>query len=135
MKKFIMALVCLMTMVVLTSCGSTYEVSANYDVCWPDGTRSYTFENTYTNSTKPTVSCYSISGTNYVSIHSAIDDWAKNPMGRVIESSTAPIRLISWSVKPTKKVKNKNRCAKVLKNGERCSNMAEYDSRYCWKHD
>ncbi len=105
MKKFIMAIVCLMTMVVLTSCGSTYEVSASYDVCWPDGTRSYTFENTYTNSTKPTVSCYSIGGTNYISIHSAIDDLGKNPKGRIIDSSTAPIRLKTLRVEEMKKGK------------------------------
>jgi hypothetical protein len=93
MKKFIMALVCLMTMVVLTSCGSTYEVTANYDVCYPDGTRNYDYKNIFKNSTEPSVICYSNGGTNYLSI------------GRVIrKSTTAPIRLNSFNVrKLTKK--------------------------------
>ena len=102
MKKVLWLIVCLMTMV-FTSCGSTYSVSANYDVCYPDGTKNYTFENTYTKSSEPTISCYSIGGTNYISIHSAIDDFNKNPKGRVIISTTAPIRLNESKVEELKR--------------------------------
>ena len=105
MKKFVMAIVCLMTMVLCVSCGTTYHVSAEYEVCWPDGTMSYSFEKTYSNSTEPTISCYSIGGTNYLSLHSALDELSKNPKGRIIESTTAPIRLVSSNVYKVKKGK------------------------------
>lgn len=143
MKKFIMALVCLMTMVILTSCSKTlYSVTASYDVCWPDGTRTYndTTSVKISSYTEPIVVCYSLQGTNYVSIgyNETID--LKDPNSKDVKhyiSTTAPIRLINWKVVTIKESKRKaqNRCAKVLKNGERCSNMARYDSRYCWKHD
>ena len=43
MKKLLWLIVCLMTMVIgLSSCSTkTYEVTANYDVCYPDGTKNY----------------------------------------------------------------------------------------------
>lgn len=103
MKKFMMALVCLMTMVVFSSCGSTYEVSANYDVCWPDGTRNYTFENVYEKSSEPTIHSYSIGGTNYLSISGSMDKMNKNPKGKVFVSTTAPIRLNEYSIVKVKK--------------------------------
>ena len=102
MRKLLWLIVCLMTMV-LASCGSTYSVTASYDVCYPDGTKSYEFNKTYKNSTEPTVTCFSIGGTNYLSIHSAMDEISKNPKGRIIISTTAPIRLTSCTVENIKK--------------------------------
>ena len=107
MKKFIMALVCLMTMVVFSSCGSTYEVTANYDVCWPDGTKNYNFENVYEKSSQPAIYSYSIGGTNYLSIGSSSDKMTKNPTGKVFVSTTAPIRLNTCSIVKIKKNKKR----------------------------
>lgn len=69
MKKVLWLIVCLMTMVIgLSSCSTTYEVTANYDVCYPDGTKNYDETATIKCSTKPSVVCYSVFGTNYISI-------------------------------------------------------------------
>lgn len=63
-----MAIVCLMTMVLFSSCASTYSVTANYDVCYPDGTRNYNESVVVSSTGSPSVSCYSSGGTNYVSV-------------------------------------------------------------------
>lgn len=99
MKKFIMAIVCLMTMVVLTSCGCTYEVTANYDVCYPDGTRTYSETTKVKNSySEPTVVCYSANGTNYVSISSVDNPIYNTKKATHYITTTAPIRLNGYSV-------------------------------------
>jgi len=104
MKKFLFMFTCLMVMVMsLSSCGSTYNVTVNYDVCYPDGTNTYTFDKVYKNSTEPTISCFSINGTNYLSIHSVSDDLSKNPKGKVIISTTAPIRLNGYNIENIKR--------------------------------
>lgn len=120
MKKFIMALVCLMTMVVLTSCGTKYIVTANYDVCYPDGTRAYNGTTIVRSSTEPYVSCYSYNGTNYVSVIKTDVEISNYSVGygkstintinaKTIEktehfsSSTAPMRLNSYNVEKVKK--------------------------------
>ena len=70
MKKVLWLIVCLMTMVIgLSSCSTkTYEVTANYDVCYPDGTKNYDETTTIKCSSEPSVKCYSVFGTNYISI-------------------------------------------------------------------
>lgn len=134
MKKFMMALVCLMTMVVFSSCGCTYNVTANYEVCYPDGTRSYNettkVENAYS---EPTVVCYSFDGTNYVSVSCSDNPMTNSKKATHYITTTAPIRLNSWSVTECKK--EKPRCIAIKKNGEKCNRIAEKNSEYCWKHE
>ena len=108
MKKIIMALVCLMTIVVFSSCSTTYEVTANYDVCYPDGTKNYNETTTIKCSTEPSVVCYSVFGTNYISISNV----EKNVYGQKtaeklvhFKSSTSPMRLNKYSVIEVKKRK------------------------------
>ena len=108
MKKIIMALVCLMTMVVFSSCSTTYEVTANYDVCYPDGTKNYNETATIKCNTEPSVVCYSVFGTNYISISNV----EKNVYGQKtaeklvhFKSSTSPMRLNKYSVIEVKKRK------------------------------
>lgn len=117
MKKVLWLIVCLMTMV-LSSCGSTYVVTANYDVCYPDGVKNYDkMVNVYSHS-EPSVICYSLSGTNYISAIANDGfnmDGSKHVKGGVVMiSTTAPMRLNSFYVENTKKkntahkVKNKD---------------------------
>lgn len=111
MKKFLPAVfVCILALLSLNSCGlTTYVVKANYDVCYPDGTKTYEQEVLVTAKSKdyPLVSCYSYGGTNYVS---AIATLSKNGYGEKqkdvtpIESSTAPIRLNSYKAEKIKDV-------------------------------
>ena len=103
-----MALVCLMTIVVFSSCSTTYEVTANYDVCYPDGTKNYNETTTIKCSTEPSVVCYSVFGTNYISISNV----EKNVYGQKtaeklvhFKSSTSPMRLNKYSVIEVKKRK------------------------------
>lgn len=98
MKKWIMILVCLMTMVVFTSCGtySYYTITANYDICYPDGTQTRNdtaVVKVYTDDGIPDVYCYSAHGTNYVATK-----------GVNFISTTAPVRLNNYEVKYGKKV-------------------------------
>ena len=93
-----MAIVCLMTMVAFTSCGtySYYTVTANYDVCYPDGTQTRNdtaVVKVYSGDGIPDVYCYSAHGTNYVTTN-----------GVNFISTTAPVRLNSCDVKYGKKV-------------------------------
>ena len=122
MKKLLWLIVCLMTMVVsLTSCGSTYMATANYDVCYPDGTRNFDGTAVVVSSTKPSVICYSFQGTNYVSVvKTDITITSTNVNGipvmhsdnmkkaEHIASSTAPMRLNSYSIEKVKKAKPKS---------------------------
>ena len=109
MKKVLWLIVCLMTMVIgLSSCSATYEVTANYDVCYPDGTKNYDETATIKCSTKPSVACYSVFGTNYISIYNV----GKNVYGQKtaekfthFKSSTSPMRLNKYSVIKVKKRK------------------------------
>jgi hypothetical protein len=105
-----------MTMV-LSSCSSTYIVTANYDVCYPDGVKNYNEKILFSSWNEPTVKCYSIFGTNYISV---VGNNATLPNGKsmksetLFKSSTAPMRLNSFYVENTKKkntahkVKNKD---------------------------
>jgi hypothetical protein len=116
MKKVLWVIVCLMTMV-LSSCSSTYIVTANYDVCYPDGVKNYNEKILFSSWNEPTVKCYSIFGTNYISV---VGNNATLPNGKsmksetLFKSSTAPMRLNSFYVENTKKkntahkVKNKD---------------------------
>lgn len=112
MKKFIMALVCLMTMVVFTSCSTkTYMVSASYDVCFPDGTKTYETTKIVESTTEPNVSCYSFSGTNYVYIPYGEVTFMNQKEGKkniILTSSTAPMRLNYYNVERISKKKKKN---------------------------
>ena len=114
MKKVLWLIVCLMTMVIgLSSCGSAYIATANYEVCYPDGTRKYDGSVVITSKAEPIVSCYSHGGTNYISAIGNSLEVATNYMGgmtskevkkaNVIASSTAPMRLNSYKVEKTKK--------------------------------
>ena len=135
MKKFIMALVCLMTMVVFSSCSEkAYNVTANYDVCYPDGTRNYDCASVVCSHGKPSVSCYSYGGTNYLTVTSA-ENIMKKDDKKVLKSisTTSPIRLNSWNVTEYKKG-GKPRCIAIKKNGKKCNLIAEKDSEYCYKH-
>lgn len=120
MKKFLWLIVCLMTMV-FTSCGTKYIATANYDVCYPDGTRTYDGATIVRSQTEPTVVCYSYGGTNYVSVIKTDLEFSKtygsNGMTFIsgdlvkkaenIASSTAPMRLNSYKVINPKEEKKK----------------------------
>ena len=108
MKKFMMALVCLMTMVVFSSCGCTYNVTASYEVCYPDGTRSYYETAKVKNAhSEPTVVCYSFGGTNYVSVSCSDNPMTNSKKAIHYITTTAPIRLNGYSVENAKKVKKR----------------------------
>lgn len=110
MKKFFMAIVCLMTMVVFSSCVSTYRVTANYDVCYPDGTKTYDEVAIVSSVDAPSVSSYSYGGTNYVSVIKAdIEGGGYYGHGNFVSpkvvnksvhfiSTTAPTRLNDFTV-------------------------------------
>lgn len=118
MKKFLSIITCLLAVAALTSCGTKYVVTANYDVCYPDGTRTYDGSAVVTSSTAPDVACYSFSGTNYISViktDTEIGTYKTGSMSFVsastvkkaehITSSTAPIRLNYYNVERAKKKK------------------------------
>lgn len=110
MRKWIMAIVCLMTMVVFTSCSSTYVITANYEICYPDGTRPYNETVKVRSMSTPDVVCFSYSGTNYISTFTTDGigkDYTPKRSQRNIASSTAPMRLNSYNVE-SKKKKNRN---------------------------
>ena len=136
MKKWIMAIVCLMTMV-LVSCGTkTYMVSANYDVCFPDGTKTYETTKIVKSTCTPNVSCYSFQGTNYVYIpygEVTFMNQKDDKKNIILTSSTAPMRLNSYHIEECKKTKA--RCIAVNKKGKKCNNVAEKGKQYCWKHE
>ena len=76
-------------------------VTADYEVCFPDGTKSYNETKTIKCSNYPSVVCYSLLGTNYVSI----SDAKRNRYGQKtteelvhFKSSVYPIRLNNYSV-------------------------------------
>lgn len=102
MKKVLWLIVCLMAMAVsMTSCGSTYLATANYEVCYPDGTRSYkksvTVSNSYGNDVR--VGVFSFGGTNYIGVMKTANPITKEKdLSTVIASSTAPMRLTDYKV-------------------------------------
>jgi hypothetical protein len=109
MKKFFMAIVCLMTMVLFSSCASTYSVTANYDVCYPDGTRNYNESVVVSSTGSPSVFCYSYDGTNYVSVIAGTVETSTSHYGGYVSaktvkkaqhfvSTTAPTRLNDYVV-------------------------------------
>lgn len=106
-----MAIVCLMTIVVFSSCGATYEVTANYDVCYPDGTKNYNETTTIKCSTEPSVVCYSVFGTNYISISNVEKNiYSQKTAEKLVhfKSSTSPMRLNKYSVIEVKKRKRQS---------------------------
>ena len=110
MKKWIMAIVCLMTMVAFTSCSTYYDIAeSEYEVCYPDGTRKMTDVSTLTGKKKSVISVksYSVDGTNYLT--------ASNGNGRIhIITTTAPIRLNSYK---TQKIKKKEKLMIITNDG------------------
>ena len=97
MKKVLWLIVCLMTMV-FTSCSKTYLTSAEYEVCYPDGTQKFNESVTVTSTSEPSVVCYSVGGTNYVAVISNDFNLGKTPKV-FFRSTTAPIRLKTYDVK------------------------------------
>lgn len=107
MKKWIMAIVCLMTMVAFTSCSTKYMVTANYDVCYPDGTKTFNESiKVEANKDCPNIDVlsHSIGGTNYISIRFD-GKFTKNNVNHFI-STTAPTRLNYYNVERVNKKKN-----------------------------
>ena len=102
MKKVLWLIVCLMTMVVsVISCGTAYTATAKYEVCYPDGTRSYeksvVVPHSYGNDVQ--VGVFSFGGTNYIGVMRTANPITKEKdLSGVIESSTAPMRLIDYKV-------------------------------------
>lgn len=105
MRKLLWLIVCLMTMV-LSSCGSVYYATANYDVCYPDGTKNYDKTVKVYSHSEPSVVSYSFSGTNYISAVANDGfnmDGSKHIKGGVVLiSTTAPIRLNSSYIESAK---------------------------------
>lgn len=92
----------------LSSCSTTYEVTANYDVCYPDGTKNYDEATTIKCSAKPFVVCYSVFGTNYISISNVEKNvYGEKTVKKLVhfKSSTSPMRLNKYSVIEAKKRK------------------------------
>lgn len=110
MKRLMWLIVCLMTMVLcFTSCAPTYNVSANYDVCYPDGTKTQTKTikiNSYSIEAINVV-CHSFNGTNYISVTENDNplDGKKATNLQHIVSTTAPMRLNDYNVVKVKKPK------------------------------
>ena len=105
MRKLLWLIVCLMTMA-FTSCSKTYLTSAEYEVCYPDGTQKFNESVTISSTSEPYVKCYSVGGTNYVAVISNEYNLGKTPK-IFLNSSTAPIRLKTYDVKRLKGGKKK----------------------------
>lgn len=108
MRKLLWFIVCLMTMVVcFTSCSASYSATATYDVCYPDGTQRYTKSVVVKNACDNSlfVKSFSFGGTNYISVFKTDNPMTKEKSGLNIESTTAPIRLIDYSIEPLNKKK------------------------------
>ena len=108
MKKLLWLIVCLMTMVTFTSCRATYLATAKYEVCYPDGTRSYEDSAKITSLGEPMVLCFSRSGTNYISVVSVSTDINGTNTKKIekfthIVSSTAPMRLVDYKIEKLKR--------------------------------
>ena len=102
-----MAIVCLMTMV-LTSCGTDYIVTANYDVCYPDGTKTFSESVKVDHSYGYVgVVSHSFNGTNYISITTSDNPLLGKDGIKLqhITSTTAPLRLNNYFIEKTKKKK------------------------------
>lgn len=112
MKKVLWLIVCLMTMV-FTSCGSVYKITAEYEVCYPDGVKKYTNAVTVASNSEPWVNDYSVGGSNYISVFGydyIIKDASKIKTLGILESSTAPMRLIKYNaVKVKGRTNNQNK--------------------------
>ena len=105
MKKLVFGILCLLFM---ESCSSTYQVTANYDVHFPNETK--TFESVEIirvtkMSGEPKVIMTSFGGSNYIALVSsnANINGLKDVYGSIY-SNTAPLELNSYKVT---KVKNK----------------------------
>ena len=107
MKKVLWLIVCLMTMVFTSCTYHKYIASAEYEVCYPDGTQKFNESITITSTGEPSVICYSVHGTNYVAV--APNGEIKGTPKLFFRSTTAPIRLKTYNVKSAKKqIKNIN---------------------------
>ena len=82
------------------SCGTNYIVTANYDVCYPDGTKTYTKSVGVKSYGDVNVVCHSLFGTNYISVVKCDNPVAGKDAIKLqhIEATTAPMRLNSFSV-------------------------------------
>lgn len=109
MRKIIMAMVCLMTMVMFSSCAANYLVTANYDVCFPDGTKTQDKSAVFTTFSKGALNviCHSYGGTNYISVTTNDSPLMGKTATKLshIESTTAPIRLNSYNFEKVNKKK------------------------------
>jgi len=101
MRKLLWLIACLVTMVTFTSCNKTYLTSAEYEVCYPDGTQRFNESISVLSTTEPSVVCYSVNGTNYVAIVNDLNV-AKTPK-ILFRSTTAPIRLKTYDIKRVKR--------------------------------
>lgn len=107
MKKVLWLIVCLMTMVFSSCTTHKYIASAEYEVCYPDGTQKFNESVTLMSAGEPSVACYSVGGTNYVAVVTNCQ-FDKAPK-ILFRSSTAPIRLKTYNVTRAKKqIKNIN---------------------------
>jgi flagellar basal body-associated protein FliL len=98
MKKILFIIVCLMAMVTFVSCTHTYLVTAEYEVCYPDGTQKYNDSiKIYAKNDSIRVCCHSIGGTNYVAVKVKYQNETVN-----MRSTTAPMRLNTYTVKRIK---------------------------------
>lgn len=113
MKKVLWLIVCLMTMIVFSSCSERcYLASAKYEVCYPDGTQTYEESVKINCHEVPYVVCYSFGGTNYISVASMekVNFYGEKQLKKLVHfiSSTSPMRLVGYNVIEIKKEKPKN---------------------------
>ena len=110
MRRICIILAAFIATSVLCGCGSTYIATANYDICYTDGTRTFEKSIKVTSYNKDiSVNAYSVGGTNYVSVISKDNPFEKAKNRHHIDSSTAPIRLNSYTIEKcnTESVKDK----------------------------
>lgn len=107
MRKLLWLIVCLTTMVMFSSCGANYLITANYEVCYPDGTKAQDKSAEFFSTGTPSVVCHSYAGTNYISVTTNDNPLMGKAANRLnhIASTTAPMRLNSYNVEKTKKKK------------------------------
>ena len=92
MKKLVLGLVAVMA---LAACSSLYEVSADYEVCYPDKTILERGMAQVTSNEEPKIEVFSFGGTNYVGVRkSTLENGMSVKKIVAIKSTTAPIRLI-----------------------------------------
>lgn len=101
MKKLVYGLVAVLA---LSACSSLYEVSAEYEVCYPDKTILEMGVAQVTSNEEPKIEVFSFGGTNYVGVRkSTLENGMSTKKVVAIKSTTAPIRLIRAHCEPKKK--------------------------------